>query len=264
MFTFLYIFRAEVKRYFTVQWSHVGDNLSWFAYTFFMFAAIVVILNGVSGGDLGGKEQLLIMVGWITWIVAGDCMMEIPAEVSNEAETGTLEQLCLNPVPLSLVLALRSVAYFLGVGAKGVIAAVVLIFFITPLSFLPALFILFFLSLIGAYGMGYMFGGIAMVFKRVSALTNLVFSLMIFLTGAFVGLESFGWVFHALRFLLPLTWGISLMRSTLVGEATLFSLIQSGELFYLALHSLVYLALGLTIFILGYRRARIKGTLAHY
>ena len=30
----LNIFRAEIKRYFLIQWSSPGDSLSWFLYTF--------------------------------------------------------------------------------------------------------------------------------------------------------------------------------------------------------------------------------------
>jgi hypothetical protein len=54
------------------------------------------------------------------------------------------------------------------------------------------------------------------------------------------------------------------MRSTLVERTNLSSLIQSGELAGLTLHSVVYLGLGLLTFALGYRRVRAKGTLAHY
>jgi len=260
----LRIFRAEMKRYYMIQWSNLGDTFSWFVFTFMMFAAIVVILNGISGGDFGDQARLLVMIGWITWMIAGDCMAEIPEEVTEEAETGTLEQLCLLPVPLAFILGVRSVAYFLGIGLRGILAAIVLIFFIAPLPFAPALGVLFFLSLAGAYGLGYLFAGLALIFKRVGAMTSLVFSLLILLTGAFVGLESLGWIFDILRLAFPLTWGISLMRQVVGGNVTLTSLLQNGELVGLILHSTIYLILGLAVFTWGYHSARSKGTLAHY
>jgi len=126
------------------------------------------------------------------------------------------------------------------------------------------LIVLFFVSLIGAYGMGFFFAGLTMVYKRTSALTGLTFSLMIFLTGAFVGLEKLGWMFTVSRFLFPLTWGISLMRQTVTGDVSLASLWDSGELVSLCLHSVIYLAMGLAVFNWGYRAARRNGTLAHY
>ncbi len=258
------VFRAEVKRYFLIQWSNPGDSVSWFLYTFLVFIAALVILNGISGGGYGQEEQLLVLVGWLTWVVASDCMNELPYNVSEEAQDGTLEQVCLAPIPLAGILTLRSLAYFLGVGAKGILAAVLLAFFVAPLPSGPTLVVLFLISLIGAYGLGFLFAGVALVFKRTEALVGLVFSLMIFMTGALVGLESLGWVYQVLKFALPLTWGISLMRSTLADGENLVSLWQSGQLVGLGLHAVAYLAVGLVVFAVGFWRARAKGTLAHY
>lgn len=260
------VLRAEIRRYYAVQWSHLGDSLAWFIYTFLVFVAAVVILNGISGGAYGRQEQLLVMVGWLTWAVASDVMAELPHIISEEAQTGTLEQVSLLPLPLMAILVLRSLAYFLGAGVRGVIAAAVLLFFIPSLSGGGglALALLFLISLLGAFGLGFLIAGAALVYKRTRSLANLVFSLMIFLTGSLVGLESLGRLFDVLRFLLPLTWGISLMRAVLAGEQTLRSLYQAGALFGLAAHSVVYLAVGLMVFHWGHRSARLKGTLSHY
>jgi ABC-2 type transport system permease protein len=230
-----------------------------------MFGAVILVLNGVSGGDLSSGMQLSVMVGWVVWMVASSGMEKLPLIISGEAETGTLEQICLIPIPLAMILVVRSLAYLLGTGIKGFIAALVLLFFIrSPLSSVPILIALFFVSLIGVYGLGFLLAGLALVLKRVNALTNLIFSLMIFFTGAFVGLEKLSILFYVLRFIFPLTWGISLMRSILAGDVTWTSLLTSGELLALLLHSALYFALGLGIFAWGYRAARTKGTLAHY
>jgi ABC-2 type transport system permease protein len=258
------VFRAEVKRYFRVQWSNPGDSLSWFLYTFLVLIAAMIILNGISGGNFNQGNQLLVLVGWMTWVVASDCMNELPYAITEEAQDGTLEQVCLAPIPLAGILTLRSLAYFLGVGAKGIVAVVLLAFFVAPLSGGPALVLLFLISLIGAYGLGFLFAGVALVFKRTQALVGLVFSLMIFLTGALVGLESLGWIYQVLRLALPLTWGISLMRAVLSNGGNISTLIQNGEFVGLILHSMTYLAVGLVVFAIGYRNARVKGTLAHY
>ena len=122
----------------------------------------------------------------------------------------------------------------------------------------------FLVGLVGAYGMDFLFAGLALVFKPTSSLTNLVFSLMIFFTGAFVGLERLGWLFTATRFLFPLTWGISLMRAMLVGDVSFLALWRSGAFVGLSAHSVAYLAAGLGVFAWGYRTARRKGTIGHY
>jgi ABC-2 type transport system permease protein len=229
-----------------------------------MFAAAVILLSGILGGNFNKEASLLLAAGWLTWTVASDGMAELPQSISDEARTGTLEQLCITPVPLSVILVVRSLVYFLGVGARGILAAAILSFFVAPLSLSPIILFLFLMSLIGAYGLGFLFAGLALIFKRVKALTNLVFSLMIFFTGAFVGLESTGWVFQVLKILFPLTWGISLMRQVVSGSANLTLLIHNGALLWLAIHSIVYLFIGLGLFGWGYWTARKTGTLGHY
>jgi hypothetical protein len=87
---------------------------------------------------------------------------------------------------------------------------------------------------------------------------------MIFLTGAFVGLEKIRWLFAATQLLLPLTWAISLMRETLTSNLTLSALWSNGKLIGLLMHSFAHLAIGMTAFAWGYRIARRRGTLAHY
>lgn len=177
------VFRAEVKRYFLIQWSNPGDSLSWFLYTFLVFIAALVILNGISSGDYGQEETLLVLVGWLTWMVASECMSELPAVISEEAQTGTLEQICLAPLSLVSILTARSPAYFIGVGAKGLLAVGLAAVFIAPTPSGPVLIMLFLISLVGAYGLGFLFAGVALVFKRTEAL---------------VGLESLGWIYQVL------------------------------------------------------------------
>ena len=257
----LLVFRAEIKRYFALRWSHVGSTTSWLLYALAMFVAIIVILNGVTKGKYGGES--LVLIGWLTYVVASDCMSELPGAISEETKTGTLEQVCLTPVPLAVLMFIRSLVVLLGAGARGLMLVLIL-YLVTPVHFGPGLVPLFFISLFGAYGMGFLLAGLALVLKRISALMQLVFSLMIFATGAFVGLEKLGWLFDTLRLIFPLTWGISLMRSTALGEATLSSLWRSGQMAGLTLHSVIYLALGLATFAWGYSTARKQGTLGQY
>ena len=114
------------------------------------------------------------------------------------------------------------------------------------------------------YGLGFLFHGLTLVFNHTNDTVGKLFSPMIFLTGSLVGIESLGWIYQILHIALPLTWGISIMRSTLTQGANLVLLWQNGELVGLVIHSLVYLSIGLIVFAFGNRWARVKGTLAHY
>lgn len=171
MLKFWVLLRAEIKRYYAISWSAPGDSLAWFLYTILIFIAAVMILNGVKGGGFGREDQLLVMVGWMTWSVASDCMGELPDAIVEEAQTGTLEQICIAPVKLSTILAVRSLAFFLGSGIKGILATILLGFFVAPLPITAGIILLFFISLLGAYGLGFLFPGLALLFERISVLT---------------------------------------------------------------------------------------------
>jgi ABC-type transport system involved in cytochrome c biogenesis permease component len=98
------VLRAEIKRHWIIQWRYAGDSLSWLLFTCLMFVAVVAVLNGVSGDAYGREEQLLVLVGWLAFQVASGVMMRLPQVVSDEAQTGTLEQVCLSPLPLTAIL----------------------------------------------------------------------------------------------------------------------------------------------------------------
>jgi ABC-2 type transport system permease protein len=256
--------RAEIQRHLATLVAYPIDSVAWLAMTCLLFLALVTILDGTSGGTYGREGQVLTMVGWLTFQIGGGYIDHISRSISDEAESGTLEQICLSPIPLTVVFAARSVVYLTIASVRGVIAAVILALIVGVLPINASLISLFLASLPGACGLGLALAGLALVFKRTKAVTGLVFGLMIFLTGAFVGLEKTGWLFTATQLLLPLTWAISLMRATLTSNLTLSTLWSSGELIGLLAHSLVHLTVGMAAFAWGYRTARRRGTLAHY
>ena len=190
-------------------------------------------------------------------------MGELPEFIMEESKTGTLEQICITPHSLGVIMFARSIAYFILAGLRGIAAAVILVLLVGTTTSNPSLLLLLFISAIGAYGLGYVFAGLALFFKQVGSLASFVYSIMIFLTGAFVGLESLGWVYDVLRYVFPLTWGISLMRSV-IQMGSIAPIVENGSLLGLTIHSIVYLFIGICVFTWGFNKARHKGTLAHY
>lgn len=262
----IHIIGGEVRRVLADQLAHPGDSISWLIYTVLLFVSVLVILRGVTGEDLSGEAQLQVLVGWLSFQVAATCMANLPDDIEDEAETGTLEQLAISPVPLGGIFLARSIAYFLSTGALGLAAGAGLLIFITrslPQGAGFAFALVFLISLVGAYGLGFALAGLTMVVKRISAVTGVILSLMIFLTGSLVGLEKINWLFEITRFLFPLTWGISIVRDILTG-VMLKDLIANRELIGLVVHSVLYLLIGLGLFTWGTNTSRRSGSLGHY
>lgn len=253
---------AELRRSFRLARAYWLEYVADFILYFAGFLLLVVVFQA-SSENYNAPGILGSIIGYITWKVCATCSINVADIADEESKTGTLEQIFLNGGSALQIFLARSLAYLFGAGIRGLIASLLFFLLVAPAPSVPALLLLFGISLVGAFGLGFLFAGLALVFKRVQAFTGLVFSLMIFFTGSLVGLERLGGWFVVLKLVFPLTWGISLMREA-VRDVPLTVQWQSGEILGLILHSTVYLALGLGIFVWGYRRARDKGSLGHY
>lgn len=89
----------------------------------------------------------------------------------------------MTPIPRAKILAMRSLAYFLGTGARGLVAANILAFHGLPISEPsdPAPVIS---KPNRSLWAGFLFAELSRIFKRVMAVTGLVFSLKIFSTAS--------------------------------------------------------------------------------
>ena len=96
------------------------------------------------------------------------------------------------------------------------------------------------------------------------AIVGILFSLIIFMTGALVGLEPLGWVYDIAKYTLPLTWGISLMREAIVAGLNTSQLVQLNGFALLSIHSTVYCLIGISMLIWGFHHSRMNDSLAHY
>jgi ABC-2 type transport system permease protein len=120
---------------------------------------------------------------------------------------------------------------------------------------LPILLILL-PTLLGIIGLGFMAGGLAVVFKQVNALLQIM--QFLFLGLAFVPLASAPWLEFA-----PVVKGIDLMRNVMVSNLTLAE-VTAADWTSLLLNGAIYFALGLGVFLLCERRALNRGLLGQY
>jgi ABC-2 type transport system permease protein len=179
-------------------------------------------------------------------------------EITTEATRGTLEQLYMAPVGAWRILLARMIGT-LGINLV-VMIAMILLSMLTAgqwlnLAPLPILLILL-PTLLGIIGLGFMAGGLAVVFKQVNALLQIM--QFLFLGLAFVPLASAPWLEFA-----PVVKGIDLMRNVMVSNLTLAE-VTAADWTSLLLNGAIYFALGLGVFLLCERRALNRGLLGQY
>jgi ABC-2 type transport system permease protein len=258
------LFLAELRRDVRAWWSYRTQALSSLGLWLVAFPFMMATFDGVADG-YGAERQLASLIGFLVWELCAGVLAATTESVTTEARQGTLESVILAPVPPLLTFWLRLTAVFTRQAVEtlvlGLALALLLGLYMVPggLALLVAL-----LTLLGVAGVGLALGGLALVYKSVDSVVAVVSLLAVLFTGALVPLNSLGLVFTLLKLLLPMTWGIDLLRQSLIDGATWSQLWASGALPGLALQSAVFLALGFVVFCWGLRRAQEQGNLGSY
>ena len=231
-----------------------------------MMGGIFVGIGFFMGGGQLNQEQLTFMlIGYVMWLYASTVVSSMSFDLLNEAQSGTLEQIFMSPVPVSLLLIGRSFTTL-------ILATIEILLFAIPVLWgldinIPIRWqglVIFIITMTGLFGFGFIIAGATLVFKRVGALAGLVTNALLFLNGSMFPVDQFpNWV-AVIAKTMPTTQGIILLRETLLQTQSLVNLWKDGSLIFLSFHSALYFCGGLLFFIWCVHRAKMDGTLGHY
>jgi ABC-2 type transport system permease protein len=228
--------------------------ITFYAIFLAMFLGISVIGDPASA-DANLRFAIVSNAFWFLLLMGASSM---GWEITTEATRGTLEQLAMSPVGLRWILFARMV------GTLAVYLVItVLMLLLTMLtagqwlSFdLPLLAAVLLPTFVAVLGLGFAVAGLALVFKQISALLQVLqFVLLAF---AFVPLSLAPWLELA-----PVVKGIDMVRRALVDGATLAAF-GPRDWLSLAANGATYLGLGLVAFGVAERRDRNRGLLGQY
>lgn len=175
----------------------------------------------------------------------------------QEAYQGTLEQLYMSPCGFGWVNVCTIISSF--VFSSVITGLILIVMMVTTGKYLtlpPGLLIIFLLTILPIYGLGFILGGLALIFKQIEPLTQLF-------QYAFIGLIVLPVDrFPALK-ILPLALGNSIIKKMVSGGYP-FSRIPAVDWVVLVATCIFYLAVGWFVFRLCEKAAKIRGLLAHY
>lgn len=199
-----------------------------------------------------------ITVGFFVWVMAVRAYRALSQDLINEAQWGTLEQLYLTPFGFGRVLAVKTVVNVAESFLWGAtILALLLVttsqsLYVDVVSVVP----LVALSLASAAGVGFVLGGLTLLYKRIEN----VFTLVQFLFVAFIAapVEQ-----YPLLKLLPLSLGTDLLGSVMGDGLRLWEL-PALDLGLLVVKATLYLVVGYVVLQRCQYRARVRGVLGHY
>ncbi|WP_210424149.1 ABC transporter permease [Halorussus ruber] len=253
IFRMNFLLMARYKVNFAAQ--IVGMYL-FFAVIFFGGRAAVQNVGGGMGA-LGGTLDALI-VGWFLWTMAQSAYSSLSTEITQESRWGTLEQLFMSPHGFGTVLGVK---VFVNMLLSMVIGSLMLALMLLTTGRTLALdfvsvFPIVVLTLLSVVGLGYVFAGLALVYKQISNVSQLMQFVLIGLIAAPVAELP-------ILSVLPLVQGSEMLQATMREGVRLweFSPLQLGTLVGTAV---VYSVVGYLIFMLCLHVARDRGVMGHY
>jgi ABC-2 type transport system permease protein len=126
------------------------------------------------------------------------------------------------------------------------------------LAFPPVLLLPLLTVLLGAYGLAFAMGSLALLLKRVQQLLGIFQFALLFLMAT--PTETWQGPLRLARWLLPMTSGAGLLRDLMArGDA-----LDLGQLGLALLNGMAYLAIGLLLFRFAEREAKRRGKLSGY
>lgn len=260
------LFWAELQREFILLVRYPFElvsrliwNLGFALMIYFGFGAVGS--SALPGFDEGQAGRLL---GLLITYIAINGINNATELLSEEVQTGTLEQAALSPPPLVAILLLRDVASLVEMLVRfGLVLAIAMGLTGVQLYLdIPALAVLLTLMYAGTEGLGLILGGAALLYKRVATLAQ--FAVMLVFGLAILPLDKLpGWA-AVLVDNFPFTKALVLLRQVAVQGVPFADLLANGSVAALALNAVIYLALGIAVFAFAERKARDWGTLNQY
>ncbi len=207
------------------------------------------------------------IVSYLMWFFVISTISRYSYSIEVEAQQGVLEQIYINFPRYIILQFVRSIVDF--IEAVGFITVLLLLISFTTGRFLQLdlgkswqVLVVLVLTVAGINGFGLIFGGLALLFKRVGqvgSLTQFLFFLI-----AYLPVEKFATFYQYLFYCLPLTQGIRLIKLIIVEGGGLAGRENLALIGGLILNSAFYLLLGSIFFQICERKAKLDGRLGQY
>ena len=205
-------------------------------------------------------------VGFILWLFALNSVGHFSNAIRDESQIGVMEQIALSPSGLIVDMWGRAIGRTI-IDCIMIGLVLVTIIATTKISLSLPFFsvgFIFILTLLGLYGLGFFFGGLALIYKRLGSVTIVVRFSFLILTGAITPIENFPSWLQLISKTLPMTEGLKILRLLMIEKKPFSFILDSGDFLILIVNSTLYIAVGLISFMYLERIARHKGLLGVY
>lgn len=256
----LRVFTNELRRSIGLWRSYRLDTISSMLLWIIAFPLIIIMFDSIAGG-YSTTNRIDSLIGFLVWDLCIGVLMFTTSSISEEVQNGTLENVLISPIPPVFLFSIRTIVSFIRQAIQtflvGIIIIIILQLPLLELNFLS--FVIIFLTIIAVSGVSLALGGLAIVYKNVSSVVNVVGLLALFFTGAIISLDNLGILFTFIKYILPTAWGIDALRDSIT-----FGSVDSFVIWGLSFQAVLCVCLGIFIFYWGFKYAQRQGTLGIY
>ncbi|WP_121822719.1 ABC transporter permease [Halostella salina] len=229
----------------------------------YLFFAVIFFGGRAAASSVGGVGSLSstldgLVVGWFLWTMSLTAYFGLAMNVTRESQWGTLEQLYMSPYGFGTVMGAKVVANVLeSLVWGGIVLALMLLttdrtLAVDLLTVVP----ISVFAVASVVGIGFVFAGLAMVYKRVENVTQLMQFVLIALIAAPVSEVG------AVRFL-PLSQGSAMLQSAMRDGVHIWEF-SATNLAVLVGTGVGYAAIGYAVFAYCTGVARRRGVMGDY
>lgn len=254
------LFLAELKRSWIQFTRYSTEAIGGIIIITAVFYGLFLSARYIAGPNLQFGDRLdVIIVGYVLWTLVIFIINDIAATLQIEAQTGTLEQLFLSPFSAPTVFLTRALASLM-LQLTIIFSVLLIIIALTrsQLSFPPSLLLPLLTVVLGAYGLAFTIGSLALLLKRVQQLFGIFqFALLSLLT---VPTETWTGQMRLVGLLLPMMPGAGLLRDLMARG----QILNPISLAIALVNGVAYFALGLCLFSWAERETKRRGRLGGY
>lgn len=252
------LFKANFRKEFIEMIRYYPNTIAQIISLYLMFLAAFLGLKFIGNPASFDDNVQYTIVSMLAWLLAMASFGNPSVTILQEATRGTLEQLHLTPYRTWKIMFSRIVSQLLLTAIMAFILIVIIQITtnqwlnFNPLTTIPIMAVTF-LSMVGV---GFMMAGIAMVFKQIQNILQILqFILM--------GVVFFPLTIAPFLEVLPFIKGVNMLRDVMMKDLTLIDFTVMDYL-SLCVNAIVYLSIGIFVFIKCELAAKQRGLLSQY
>ena len=260
-----YLFKVSieksVKELVRYKFNTISDILSFYMLFIAMFFGLKFFGSSINASPVSLGETLEgLVVGFFLWTVMFMAYSDTAYTITDDASKGTLEQISMSSLGLHKVVVVRSISNMI---VNFLVCFIVLFSIMATTNYwlnikVGQLILIIMLGIFSILGIALIFGGLALIFKKIKSLLNII---QYFLLGIVIpGPGAFS---DMVSSIIPFRPTVGAIFNMAIGGESLAD-ISSMQYGIIIANSAAYFIVGLIVFDICYKIAKKKGVLGQY